>query len=63
VKIPHDRVTVNRIDSESRAACPKRFVSWMFREKASAANTVFFECPVFLSDVDVNTGHFDFWSF
>jgi len=54
---------VNRIDSESRAACPKRFVSWMFREKASAANTVFFECPVFLSDVDVNTGHFDFWSF
>jgi hypothetical protein len=49
VKIPHDRVTVNRIDSESRAACPERFVSWMFREKASAANTVFFECPVFLS--------------
>jgi hypothetical protein len=48
VKIPHDRVTVNRIDSESRAACPKRFVSWMFREKASAANMVFFsECPVF----------------
>jgi hypothetical protein len=61
VKIPHDRVTVNRIRNaecgmriekskiqnpkskiESRATCPERFVSWMFREKASAANTVFY---------------------